>query len=201
MFEWSPLFEKLHLNDELNNLETCLKENKTFCNKDSTINFIYNEAGFDVPQPILNGAKDDQNIFILKYNGITFFSLSKFDALIALNNFRLSELKQPDVTTYFRRIFMGEMEMASDEIGFHQGLFRKFMQIKDAINKGGARLEIKKGKFEQFNDNLKFEAYFREQFGHEVLQHCLKMQEEESAYNKSKKSESFPFKNAKPDSK
>ena len=75
------------------------------------------------------------------------------------------------------------------------------MQIKDAINKGGARLEIKKGKFEQFNDNQKFEAYFLKQFGHEVLQHCLKMQEEESAYNKSKKSENFPFKNAKSDSK
>ena len=70
MFEWSPLFEKLHLNDELNNLETCLKENKTFCNKDSTINFIYNEAGFDVPQPILNGAKEALN------NGKTQYTLA-----------------------------------------------------------------------------------------------------------------------------
>ena len=74
---------------------------------------------------------------------------------------------------------MNEMEMGVEELGFHQGLFRKFRQIKEAISKGGARLEINQGVFMQFNDSVKFEKYFSDTYGPAVLEKCQNYEQQE----------------------
>ena len=201
MFKWNPIFEKLHSNDELDSLETCLIENKTFCSKDSKIKFIYKKDSNKTSHSTTNEPKNEENIFIFEFNGLTFFSLSQANALIALENFRIQEIQRPKITKIFSRLFMNEMEMGVEELGFHQGLFRKFRQIKEAISKGGARLEINQGVFMQFNDSVKFEKYFSDTYGPAVLEKCQNYEQQEIDFYESGKNEPWPFKKPKYDKK